>query len=226
MTIRLLLLPLLLCVSTASCGCMIPTLICVRPVALPGWGETYVFLDPDGTLHDGGYLVAEYRERPGLGAKEWGIGKSKAELHVIPIVNGRASLPPKVVWKSIWSWGMDGWWHPNSRTSTYILAAGMDPFGSGPGPWSHGGEVGALYTYPADSPHARFRWPIWSRATRLVCHLQPVTELDEAHLALLERLRDATDAFAGFETFGLGGREVEVIREFAEHNIPDGDCER
>ncbi len=219
---RLMMLAPLLAVTTASSGCMVPTLYAVRRVALPGWGETYGFLDPDGTLHDGGYLVAEYSERPGAGARYWGFGRAKDELHVIPIVNGRASLPRKLVWKSTWAAGMDGFWHPTSSTSTYVLASGIDAFGSGPGYWSHGGEVGAIY--PSKSPQARFRTLLFSR-DRPVCRLHAVTEFDPAHVALLERLRDATDTFADFQTFGLGGRELEVIREFVERNSPARDGE-
>jgi hypothetical protein len=215
MTVRLVMLALLLGVTTASSGCMVPTLYAVRRVALPGWGKTYSFREPDGTPHEGGYLVAEYSERPGVGAEYWGAARSKNELHVIPIVNGHASLPRKLVWKSAWAWGVDGFWHPASSTSTYVLASGSDPFGSGPGHWLHAGELGAIYS--SESPQQRFR-TLESR-DRLVCRLHPVTGFDPGHVALLERLRDATDTFAGYQTFGLGGRELEVIRDFAEDGL-------
>jgi hypothetical protein len=198
-----------------SSGCMIPAMVHVRPVELPGWREKYTFLNPDGTRHDGGYFVVEYSEQPGMAAREWGIRGSKNELYVIPIIDGQATLPRKAVWKSIWAWGVDGLWHPDSLTTTYVLAPGMDPYRSGPGRWHHGFEVGAKW--PPDSQYARF--DCLPRDERLTCRLQRAPEPNEAHRALLDRLARANETFRGYQTFGLDGRELDVIREFGERSL-------
>ena len=201
--------------ALVNSGCVIPTLVQVRPVDLQGWGETYTFRNPDSTLHDGGYFVVEYSERPGAGARDWEIRGSKDELHVIPIIDGRATLPRKTVWKSIWASGMDGVWHPDSLTTAYVLVNGMAPYDSGPGRWFHGFIVGARW--PADSPYARFG--AIPPCERLNCELQPVKQPDGADVALLERLANPGETFHGYAAFGLNGRELEVIREFAENSL-------
>jgi hypothetical protein len=213
--IRFLAYCVLACVVLGNTGCIVPVPVSVRPVDLPGWGEPFAIRNPDGTPHDGGYLVVEYSEKPGLGAKEWGIDGEKHELHVIPIADGRATLPPKRVWKSIWAWGMDGGWHPDSLTRSYVLERGMHPYASGPGHWLHGFVVGAKWS--PESRYAGFR--TLPPRERLECTLRTVNELDEAHAALLERLSKATETFHTYQKYGLKGEELSVISKFAQEEF-------
>lgn len=222
-------------VATILCtipGCTIPIPIQVKPIDLPGWGETYTFRGHDGSLHDGGYLVVEYGEQSGFGPRFWGSEYAKAELYVIPIVDGKATIPRKRLWKSKWIVGIDGAWHPDSTTRTYVLVEGMDPIRSGPGHWFHGGEVGAIYA--PTSPYANFatrtrRQPLGiTREDRLHCGLRRVEHPSAGHIELLRRFAKARSAFKGHRVFGLDGAELETIDRFACEELerfqssPDG----
>ena len=196
-------------------GCLVPIPIQVLPVTLPGWGETYSFRRPDGTVQDGGFLIVEYIECPGRAAKLWGVATSKRELYVLPIAEGTATMPRKTVWKSKWVMGVDGCWHPDSTTLAYVLVAGMDPLSSGPGGWFHGFEVGARWA--ADSPYARF--DSIPRTRRLNCELAPLAKPEQRHVELLQRLLNPLHTFRDYRIMGSAGAHLDTLQQSAERQM-------
>jgi hypothetical protein len=196
-------------------GCPVPIPIQVLPVTLPGWGETYSFRRPDGTVQDGGFLIVEYIECPGRAAKLWGVATSKRELYVLPIAAGTATMPRKTVWKSKWAMGVDGCWHPDSTTQTYVLVQGVRPLDSGPGHWFHGFEVGAIW--PSDSPYARFG--SIAPEHRLNCELVHTNQPQGKHLELLARLANARETFHGYRLITPEPDALKALEHFAKQEM-------
>ncbi|HEY3245029.1 MAG TPA: hypothetical protein VGM03_16935, partial [Phycisphaerae bacterium] len=153
---------------------------------VPGWGETYSFIDLDGTPANRGWLIAVREDRPIF--QEPYV----AELHVYPIRNGKAKLPSRIPWRVIWanlgrvSMGAS----PLITTHTFVLADGIDPAGSGPGQWYMGEKRSAI------------RGP-----TSYTCQFRPTGE-QPSYGRLPELLRDAPRA-----QFGMNGGACHFVKQ-------------
>ncbi len=210
-----------LALGLCSSGCLVPVPLRAVEIELPGWGIEYRVLEPDGNPHEGGHLLMLYHVEPQL---PFVPVRRTRELHLCPIREGVARIPPKQVRKIAWFSGIDAWWGDEDFTESYVLVPGVDPIRSSPPDWYHGfianvGGPGILYDMTDDSPRIITPETTHEYLFGRPCRLLPVREPSAEHVAFLRRLANADAEFQRYRTFGAEGNEINLLKRFAASEL-------